>query len=84
LPIYFFIKNSSVKVLEKHQEDIKKTWRNALEFFAKDFDTQGVQEARSRGVISKKEAKNERISKKDPGPKKQRVLDHPNASTSVG
>jgi hypothetical protein len=31
-----------------------------LEFFAKDFDTQEVQEAKSRGVISKKEAKNEK------------------------
>jgi hypothetical protein len=54
-----------------------------LEFFAKNFDTPEVQEAKSRGVISKKGAKNERNSKKDPGPKKQRVLDHPNAPRAL-
>jgi hypothetical protein len=55
-----------------------------LEFFAKDFDTQEVQEAKSRGVISKKEAKNEKNSKKGPRPKEASGSGSSKCSTSVG
>lgn len=38
-------------------------------FFAKNFDTQEVQEAKSRGVISKKWAKTRDSARSDPGPR---------------
>jgi hypothetical protein len=59
-----------VKILEKHQKKIKKTWRNNLEFFAKDFDTQEVQEAKSRGVHSKKkQTRGQSAQQTSPGPR---------------
>jgi transcription elongation factor GreA-like protein len=41
-------------IRRKQSKNIKKSWKNILEFFAKDFDTQEVQEARFRGATSRK------------------------------
>jgi hypothetical protein len=40
-----------------------------LDFFAKDFDIQEVQEAKFRGVTSKKRAKTRDPARNDPGPR---------------
>jgi hypothetical protein len=53
--------------------------------FAKDFDTQEVQEAKSRGVTSKKISQNEKKpAKKGPRPKRVAGSGSSKCSTSVG
>jgi hypothetical protein len=73
LSIYFFIKISSGKVLEKHQENIKKAWKNGLEFLTKFLKHEGVQIARDSDKNSKKNK--ETRSKTRPKPKPKRGTD---------
>jgi hypothetical protein len=75
LSIYFFIKISSGKVLEKHQENIKKAWKNGLEFLTKFLKHEGVQIARDSDKNSKKTRKHAVRLGPNPSPREEQILD---------
>ena len=59
-PYIFFVKIYHAKILEKTPKNHQEIIEMYFGIFVKGFDAQEVQEAKSRGVISKKEAKNEK------------------------